>query len=88
MFEELLLDYGHRPYLDWVALLRTSAEMVFPMDRATGATPDPFDEMILECSLASGADAIVSGDKKHLLVLRKFRGIPILKPAEFLRLLG
>lgn len=82
------MDYGNRPYLDWVALLRTSAEMVFPMDRATGAAPDPFDGMILECSLASGADAIVSGDKKHLLVLREFRGIPILKPAEFLRLLG
>jgi putative PIN family toxin of toxin-antitoxin system len=87
-FEEMLQDYGKRPYLDWVGLLRTSAEMVFPVDRATGATPDPFDEMVLECALASGADAIVSGDKKHLLVLRTFHGIPILKPGDFLKQLG
>ncbi len=84
-FEELLLDYGRRRHVDWVALLRTSAEMVFPVDRATAATPDPFDEMVLECALAAGADAIVSGDKKHLLVLEEFRGIPILNPVDFLR---
>jgi predicted nucleic acid-binding protein len=41
--------------------------------------------MILECALAAEADFIVSGDKKHLLVLRRFRGIPIVSPAEFLR---
>lgn len=84
-FEELLLDHGRCRHVDWVALLRTSAEMVFPVDRATAATPDPFDEMVLECALAAGADAIVSGDKKHLLVLGEFRGIPILNPVDFLR---
>jgi predicted nucleic acid-binding protein len=55
------------------------------MDRATGATPDPDDEMILECALAAEADYIASGDKKHLLPLRRFRGIPIVSPSEFLR---
>jgi predicted nucleic acid-binding protein len=29
----------------------------------------------------------VTGDKKHLLRLRQFQGIPIVSPAEFLRLL-
>jgi uncharacterized protein len=87
-FEELLLDDGKRLHVDWVTLLRTSAEMVFPVDRATGATPDPFDEMVLECALASGADAIISGDKKHLLVLGEYRGIPILRPVDFLKRLG
>jgi predicted nucleic acid-binding protein len=43
------------------------------------------DEMILECALAAEADFIVSGDKKHLLMLREFQGIPIVSPAEFLR---
>jgi putative PIN family toxin of toxin-antitoxin system len=84
-FEELLLDYGDRLHVDWVDLLRSGAEMVFPVERATGATADPFDEMVLECALAAGADVIVSGDKKHLLVLREFRGIPILSPGDFLR---
>lgn len=87
-FEELLLDYGDRLHVDWVKLLGASAEMVFPVERATGATSDPFDEMVLECALAAGADVIVSGDKKHLLVLREYRGIPILSPADFLKRLG
>ncbi len=83
-FEELLLDYGHRLHVNWVELLRRSAGMVFPVERASGATPDPFDEMVLECALSARADAIVSGDKKHLLVLEEFRGIPILSPGDFL----
>lgn len=83
-FEELLKDYGHREYVNWVALLRGSAPMVFPVERATGATPDPFDEMVLECALAARADVIISGDKKHLLKLGLFRGIPIVSPGEWL----
>lgn len=65
--------------------LTESAELVFPTDRATGATADPDDEMVLECALAGEADFIVTGDKKHLLPLRQFRDIPIVNPAEFLR---
>lgn len=84
-FEELMLDYGNRLHADWTELLRSSAEMVFPVERASGATADPFDEMVLECALTARADVIVSGDKKHLLVLGAFRGIPILSPADLLR---
>jgi predicted nucleic acid-binding protein len=65
--------------------LAESASLVFPTDRATGATRDPDDEMILECAQAAEASYIVSGDKKHLLSLRQFRGIPIVSPADFLR---
>lgn len=84
-FEELLLDYGDRLHVNWIELLATSAEMAFPVERAIGATADPFDEMVLECALGGGAETIVSGDKKHLLVLGDFRGIPILSPGDFLR---
>jgi putative PIN family toxin of toxin-antitoxin system len=83
--EELSLDYPDRKRVEWLEALTESAELVFPTDRATGATPDPDDEMILECALAVEADFIVSGDKKHLLALRQFQGIPIVSPAEFLR---
>jgi len=67
------------------AVLTESAELVFPVERASDVTPDPDDEMILECALAAEADFIVSGDKKHLLELRQFQGIPIVSPADFLR---
>ena len=83
--DELHLDYPSRKCVEWVAALTESAELVFPAERASGVTPDPDDEMILECALAAEADFIVSGDKKHLLALRQFQGIPIVSPAEFLR---
>jgi uncharacterized protein len=86
--EELRLEYPKRAPVAWVDALTESAELVFPTDRAKGATPDPNDEMILECALAAEADFIVSGDQKHLLALREFQGIPIISPADFLRRLA
>jgi uncharacterized protein len=85
--EELRLDYPQRPVVDWVSALRDAADLVFPVERAIGMVADPFDEMVLECALAASADFIVTGDKKHLLPLRSFRGIAILSPVDFLRLL-
>jgi len=85
IMEELRLDYPDRVPAEWVNALTDAATLVFPTDRATGATADPDDEMILECALAAEADYIVSGDKKHLLALRQFRGIPIISPSDFLR---
>jgi predicted nucleic acid-binding protein len=82
---ELKLEYPNRSFVPWADLLTESAILVFPSDRATGAAPDPDDEMILECALAAEAGCIVSGDKKHPLILRQFRGIPIVNPADFLR---
>lgn len=45
---------------------------------------DPSDNRILECAIAAKADYIVSGDKRHLLPIKKFRGIAIVSPATFL----
>lgn len=87
-FEELRLRDPERRPLDWVEVLRSSADMVFPVQRATGATPDPFDEMVLECALSARADVLVSGDKKHLLVLESYQRIPIRSPVEFLQMLA
>jgi putative PIN family toxin of toxin-antitoxin system len=83
--EELRAEYPDRPCVPWAETLAESAALVFPAERASGATPDPKDEMVLECALAAEADCIVSGDKRHLLPLKAFRGIPIISPADFLR---
>lgn len=86
--EELRLEYAKHPFVPWADALTETAELVFPAERASGATPDRDDEMVLECALAAEADCIVTGDKKHLLPLREFRGIPILSPAEFMKRLN
>lgn len=81
--EELCQRYTDRKPVDWADALAESALLVFPTDRATGATDDPDDEMILECALAAEANYIVSGDKKHLLALGDYRGIRIVSPTQF-----
>ena len=42
------------------------------------------DNRILEVAIESRADFIVSGDKKHLLSLKKYKNIPIVSSKEFL----
>jgi uncharacterized protein len=56
--------------------------------RMTGLCADPKDDMVLECALAAEATHVVSGDKKHLLSLKRFRGISIVSPAELLQAIG
>ncbi|MGA2281153.1 MAG: putative toxin-antitoxin system toxin component, PIN family [Verrucomicrobiota bacterium] len=86
--EELRLEYPRRKPVEWIDALTESAELIFPTERATGATPDAGDEMVLECALAAEADYIVTGDKKHLLPLREFHDIRIVSPSDFLRRLA
>lgn len=40
------------------------------------------DNRILECAVAANADMIVSGDKRHLLSIGSYEGIPILTPRD------
>jgi uncharacterized protein len=45
---------------------------------------DPDDDQVPACALAARADLIVSGDRKHLLPLGSYQGIPIVNAAEAL----
>ena len=45
---------------------------------------DPTDNRYIECAIAGSAGVLAAGDKKHLLPIKEYRGIPILSPAEFL----
>lgn len=59
------------------------AHLVYPTDQIEVVTGDPDDNRILECGMEAGANFIVSGDR-HLLKLRSYRGIQIVRPAEFI----
>ena len=45
---------------------------------------DPKDNMFLELALAANVSCLISGDS-DLLALHPFRGIPIMKAADFLQ---
>jgi putative PIN family toxin of toxin-antitoxin system len=68
------------------ALIEQDGEVVVA-DRRVTLCRDPKDNRVLEAAAAAGADLIVSGDD-DLLVLRRFRDIPIVSPARFAALLA
>ena len=47
-------------------------------------SPDPKDNPILAVAIAGRADLIVSGDKRHMLVLGEVEGIPIVTARDAL----
>lgn len=51
-----------------------------------GVTPDPKDDMVIECAVVGEATHIVSGDKRHLLPLGSYQGVEIVSAAAFLGL--
>ena len=65
-----------RNYAKWVEVARVPKR----------AVRDPKDAMDLATAVAGRANLIVSGDQ-DLLVLRRFRGIPILDPRAALEVI-
>lgn len=63
-----------------------SSKQVNPKLELDSIKEDFEDNKILECALEAGADFIVSGDA-HLLKLKKFKNIRIMKPRDFLNYL-
>ena len=49
--------------------------------------PDLDDEPFLEVALSGKVGALVTGNKRHFPISRKYGGVRILSPAEFLELL-
>ena len=87
---------GLRPYIrreearDLIRNLEAIGEVVADLPNVN-ASPDPDDNVILATAVAGQADVVVSGDKKHMLVLGQIEGIPIITAAalvQFARLPG
>jgi len=67
--------------------IREATTLTVPRQNICLIKDDDADNRVLECALEGNAQYIVSGDKRHLLPLKEYRGIKILSPDEFLRLL-
>ena len=64
--------------------IRDVSLVVVPTVRLAVITAKESDNRVLECAVAGNADVIVTGDRKHLLPLGQYHGIPILSPRDFL----
>ena len=69
------------------AVLWKIGVQVHPKVSLDAVPDDPHDNCVLECALAAGAHAIVSGDR-HLLRLGSFQSIPIQTARHFLESRG
>jgi putative PIN family toxin of toxin-antitoxin system len=65
-------------------IISRAAEVLKPTVKLNVLKDEP-DNRILECALESRADIIVTGDR-HLLKIRKFRSISIIRLADLLRM--
>jgi putative PIN family toxin of toxin-antitoxin system len=63
--------------------IRDFAVLVHPTESVNLVREDEADNRVIECAIAAGADAVVTGDR-HLLKLGSFRNILIVTPREFL----
>ena len=72
---------------DALALLRSRAVIVIPVDVPPDSTRDHADLHVLGAVLAGSANILVTGDK-DLLVLKQFRGVAILSPRDLVTLLA
>jgi len=64
-----------------------SATLVDPSQRVKVVKAHEEDNRILECALQAQAEFLVSGDRRHILPLQRFRGIQIVSPSDFLKTL-
>ena len=62
------------------------AEIIEPRQTITIIPSQPMDNHILECAVETKADFVITGDKKHLLLLKKFKNIPIISADQFLKI--
>jgi len=90
-FEEVLtrpkFPYTREHIKDILALTINISEVVHPKATVNIVKDDPDDNKIIEAAMAGKADYIVTGDK-HLLALKRVKGIEIVSPREFIIMLS
>jgi predicted nucleic acid-binding protein len=66
-------------------LLDLAAKLVpAPGALPKAVTGDPDDDLILACAVQAEVDALVSGDRRHLLSMGEHRGVRIVTPQALL----
>lgn len=67
-------------------ILKLKAIEIYPNTKVSLIKEKADDNHILECALEGRVDYIISGDKRHILPLKEFKGIKIISVNEFLEI--
>lgn len=68
-------------------IILDTTEIVEPQKTIKVIPSELMDNHILACAVEAKADYLISGDKKHLLSLKKYRRVKIISADEFLKIL-
>ena len=60
------------------------ADLAEPKQKVDVIKDDPDDNKVIECAIESSSDYIITYDR-HLLKLKDYKGIKIIKPEEILK---
>lgn len=71
----------------YLKMFKAFAEVCQPKGKIKVIEVDPEDNKFIEAALVGGAEFIVSGDR-HLLGLKHFKGIKIVRAEEFVRIIN
>jgi putative PIN family toxin of toxin-antitoxin system len=81
-------DFGwsNEQIKDTIQRIKAKTNSIRPKIKVSVVKEKEDDNRILECAIEGNAQYLISGDKKHLLLLKQYQGIKILSPARFLML--
>jgi len=85
---QVKLNFSDSQAADTVTDLLIFLRPVTITNTLTVVAADPDDDKVLECAVVGGATHIVMGDRRHLLSLGSYQGIPIVSAADFLALVS
>ena len=71
---------------EWKNLILKNSVLIAPSTKIDIIKEDPDDNKFLETAVDGKADFIISQDK-HLLNLKEYRGVKILRPEEAVKLI-
>ena len=72
----------------YLVVLAEVAEAVGDIPTLRAVPLDPKDDMIVATAVKAGADYLVTGDRRHLVVLGEYGGSRIVTPRQFLDILA
>jgi len=68
---------------EYLGIIVFNSKIIYPKKELNIVEKDPSDNKIIGCALEAKASFIISGDK-HLLEIKRYKGIKIVAPKEFL----
>ena len=77
-------EYSKNEAKNIIGKILLFAKLIEPKQKVDIIKNDPDDNKVIECAIESSSDYIVTYDK-HLLKLKEYKGIKIIKPEKILK---